>query len=474
MILKQFYLGCLAHASYIVIDERTKTAAVIDPQRDIEQYVEEAKRHGATIKYVLLTHFHADFIAGHLELRDQAGARIYLGARAEAEYDFTPLKDGDALEFGEVRFRIRETPGHTPEGISIVVFDLSKSDEQPEAVFTGDTLFVGDVGRPDLMASVGVTADQLAGWLYESLHQKLMTLPDGTTVYPAHGAGSMCGKNLGSETFSTIGEQRQFNYALQPMTKDEFKAVVTSEQPEAPAYFGYDAMMNKMERATLEENLQRVLRPLSLNDVIKLRDQGAQILDVRDSADFAGSHMGGSINIGLNGKFASWAGTLLYREKKIVIVAEPGTEHEAAMRLGRIGTDHVVGYLDGGMGALVERPDLIATTERVTAQALTRLLKEPSPPFVIDVRAKKEWEGGHVEGSMNIPLPHLAGRIDEVPRDRTVALVCRSGYRSSIASSLLLQNGLSNSYDLVGGMDAWAASALPTTILNTPSCQAGS
>ncbi len=470
MILKQFYLGCLAHASYIVIDERTKTAAVIDPQRDIEQYLQEAANHGATIKYVLLTHFHADFIAGHLELRDRVGARIYLGARAEPEYEFTPLKDGDALEFGDVRLRIRETPGHTPEGMSIVVYDLTTSDETPHAVFTGDTLFVGDVGRPDLMASVGVSADQLAGWLYDSLHDKLLTLPDETLVYPAHGAGSMCGKNLGKETFSTIGEQRRFNYALQPMTKEEFKAVVTAEQPEAPAYFGHDAMMNKMERSTLEANLERSLKPLSLDDVLALQQEGAQVIDVRDSADFAGAHLPGSINIGLGGKFASWAGTLLYKEKKIVIVAEPGTEQEAATRLGRVGMDDVVGYLDGGMASVGQRAELLAATERITAQNLAEQLESSTDALVLDVRTEKEWEGGHIEGSVNIPLPHLAERLDELPRDKELYVVCRSGYRSSIASSQLLAAGLTNFRDVVGGMEAWAASSLPTTVLKAPSC----
>lgn len=472
MILKQFYLGCLAHASYIVIDERSKTAAVIDPQRDVDQYIEEAERHGATIKYVLLTHFHADFIAGHLELRDRVGAGIYLSAKANPEYDYTPLKDGDALEFGDVRFRIRETPGHTPEGMSIVVFDLKASDVTPHAVFTGDTLFVGDVGRPDLMASVGVSADELAGWLYESLHDKLMVLPDETLVYPAHGAGSMCGKNLGKETFSTIGEQRQFNYALQPMSKDEFKAVVTAEQPEAPAYFGYDAMMNKKERATLEANLERSLKPLDVGKVLELQSAGAQIIDVRDSADFAGAHLAGSLNIGLSGKFATWAGTLLSRDKEIVIVAEPGTEQEAAIRLGRIGTDHVVGYLDGGMGALDQHFGSLDSVDRITVQTLAEPANDATPRPVIDVRTEKEWEAGHIEGSRCIPLAHLAERLDELPQDDEFALVCRTGYRSSTAASILFAAGITNFRDVVGGMEAWNASDLPTTPPSTPSCQA--
>jgi len=469
MILEQFYLGCFAHASYIVIDERTKTAAVIDPQRDVDRYLEAAERHGATIEYVLLTHFHADFIAGHLELRERVGARIHLSARAEAEYEFTALEDGATLEFGDVRFRILETPGHTPEGMSIVVYDLAESDRKPHAVFTGDTLFVGDVGRPDLMASVGVTATELAGWLYDSLHQKLMELPDETIVYPAHGAGSMCGKNLSKETFSTIGEQRRLNYALQPMTKGEFTSVVTAEQPEVPAYFGHDAMMNKMERQTLEASLASSVKPLTLDEVLELQAVGAQVVDVREAADFAGAHLAGSVNIGLGGKFATWVGTVLSREKKIVIVAVPGTEHEAAMRMGRIGMDDVVGYLDGGPGAFQGRPDLLASTERVTTAALSRDLEGERPPLVVDIRTPNEFANGHIEGAVNIPLPHLFARRSELPADRGLALVCKSGYRSSIGSSLLLAEGIANLRDVVGGMDAWAEGALPMTG-EAPSC----
>ncbi|MDH3604784.1 MAG: MBL fold metallo-hydrolase, partial [Candidatus Tectomicrobia bacterium] len=241
MILKQYYLGCLAHASYVIADEETQTAVVVDPQRDIDQYLQDAEQWGVQIRHVFLTHFHADFLAGHLELRDRVGAHIYLGARAKAEYDFTPVKDGDVLEFGRLRLGVFETPGHTPEGISILVYDLEKDDHNPHAVLTGDTLFIGDVGRPDLLASIGVTADELAGMLYDSLHHKLLTLPDETLVYPAHGAGSMCGKNLSTETVSPLGNQRRYNYALQPMSEAEFKRLVTADQPEAPAYFVYDA-----------------------------------------------------------------------------------------------------------------------------------------------------------------------------------------------------------------------------------------
>src|SRR5215475_12280126 len=282
LILKQFYLNCLAHASYLVGDERSRTAAVVDPQRDIDQYLTFAREHGLTIRHVFLTHLHADFIAGHLELRDRSGATIYLGAKAQAEYTFTPLADGDRVEFGRVRLQAIETPGHTPESISIAVYDRDRSEQEPYAVLTGDTLFVGDVGRPDLRVALGWSAADLGGMLYESLQHKLLPLPDASLVYPAHGAGSLCGKAISKETVSTIGEQRRVNYALQPMTKKAFIDLVTADQPEAPPYFTYDAVLNSKERPTLDEALGRELKPLALDRVLELHGGGAQILDTRE------------------------------------------------------------------------------------------------------------------------------------------------------------------------------------------------
>lgn len=299
MILTQYYLGCLAHASYMIADAQTSTAVVVDPQRDIEQYLNDAAQQGWQIRYVFLTHFHADFLAGHLELRHRLGATICLGARAQADYAFQPFVDGETLDIGTVRLQILETPGHTPEGISILVYDLQKDAHNPHAVLTGDTLFIGDVGRPDLMSSIGISADELAGMLYDSLHQKLLALPDTTLVYPAHGAGSMCGKNLSTDTFSPLGVQRRYNYALQPMRKEEFIRLVTADQPEAPAYFAYDAMLNRREHQTLDQALERELTPLSLEAVLRLQNSGALLLDVRDPADFEGSHVSGSTSIGL-------------------------------------------------------------------------------------------------------------------------------------------------------------------------------
>jgi glyoxylase-like metal-dependent hydrolase (beta-lactamase superfamily II)/rhodanese-related sulfurtransferase len=461
MQIKQYYLGCLSHASYLITDERTKTAAVVDPQRDIDQYLADAEAGGYRIKHVFLTHFHADFLAGHIEVRDRTGATIYLGSRAEAEFDFVKLKEGDRVDFGDVRLTAMETPGHTPEGISILVYDLAKSAERPYAVLTGDTLFIGDVGRPDLLASIGATADELADQLYESLTGKLVKLPDETLVYPAHGAGSMCGKNLSKETVSTIGEQKRFNYALQPMSRKEFKRIVTDEQPEAPAYFVHDAIRNRQERPTLENTLERSLQSLSLDEVLRLKNQGAELLDVRDAADFEGAHLQGSLNIGLQGKYATWCGTMLAPTAPIVVITEPGNEQEAITRLGRIGFDHVAGYLQGGMGALRDRPDLVEHIDRVTAVALAEQLSGKEPPIVIDVRSEKEWSAGHIAGSRNVPLNHLRERVAEVPSDRPVVIHCEGGYRSAIAASLLAQEGRQNVTDLVGGFKAWAASKLP-------------
>ena len=467
MKIQQYYLACLSHASYMITDDKTKTAAVVDPQRDIDQYLADAKAGGYTIKHVLLTHFHADFIAGHIELRDKAGATIYLGQRAEAEFSCVKMKNGDVIEYGDVKLEIMETPGHTPEGISILVYDLAKSRTEPLAVLTGDTLFIGDVGRPDLLASIGVTADELADMLYDSITNKLVKLPDATLVYPAHGAGSMCGKSLSKETVSTIGEQKKFNYALQPMSLEAFKKIVTADQPEAPDYFVHDAILNRKERASLGVAMEKTLKPLSLDEVLALGKTGAQLLDVRDGIDFEGEHLKGTLNIALSGKYATWAGSMLTQDNPIVVIAEEGGEEEAVMRLGRIGFDNVAGYLAGGMKALAARDDLVERTERITALALAEWLagERPDagvPPIVVDVRSASEHAGGHIAGSLNIPLTHLDERISEIPAGRPVAVHCEGGYRSAIAASLLQKLGRRDVHDIVGGYKAWLATKLPT------------
>jgi hydroxyacylglutathione hydrolase len=465
IFLKQYYLGCLAHASYLIADEASGIAIVVDPQRDVQQYIDDANHLGVNIRHVFLTHFHADFLAGHLELRDRCGASIRLGSRARAEYEFVPMKDGDTLDFPGLRLQILETPGHTIESISILVFDLQKSADKPYAVLTGDTLFIGDVGRPDLRASLGWTAQELGGHLYDSLHNKLLPLPDEILVYPAHGAGSLCGKNLSSDTVSTLGEQRRFNYALQPMTKEAFVRLVAADQPDAPAYFTYDAILNTRERATLEKSLKQVLQPIELDEILRMGDADAQILDVRDAAEYAKGHLAGSINIGLSGQYATWAGSVLNSTKPIVIIAEPGREQEAALRLGRIGFDHVKGYLKDGMGALAQRQDLVWPTERVSPPMLAEELASQNPPVVVDIRTPREWNAGHLNGSINVPLAQLQQRIDEVPHDRKIAVHCAGGYRSSIAASILHQHGITNLIELAGGITAWEAAKLPVTSL---------
>jgi len=459
MLLQQFYLSCLAHASYLVADEASGDAAVVDPQRDVEIYLDFAKEHGLRIGHVILTHLHADFLAGHLELRDRAGARIYLGAKASAEYAFTPLADGGEIPLGRVRLRALSTPGHTPESISLLVFDDAASRDVPAAVLTGDTLFVGDVGRPDLRVALGWSAADLGNMLYDSLHEKLLALPDSSLVYPAHGAGSLCGKALSNERVSTIGEQRRSNYALQPMSREEFIALVTADQPDAPAYFTYDAVLNTKERPTLDQALAREVQPIPLESVLALQESGAQVLDTRDPTEFGSAHLKGSINVGLGGQFASWAGTVLVHDRPIVLVATPGREVEAATRLGRIGFDQVVGFLDGGLESLAARPDLTETIDRLGPDVAQRRVAEGA--VLLDVRAPNERFSKRIRGSVAIPLSQLPERLAEVPRDRPVVVHCAGGYRSAIAASLLQRAGVTNVSELAGGRAAWEQASLP-------------
>jgi rhodanese-related sulfurtransferase/glyoxylase-like metal-dependent hydrolase (beta-lactamase superfamily II) len=395
-----------------------------------------------------------------LELRDRVGATIYLGAAAKAAYPFTPLHDGDVLEFGRVRLKALETPGHTPESISIVIYDRNTSDTRPYGVLTGDTLFVGDVGRPDLRVALGWSASQLGSMLFDSL-RKLLGLPDESLVYPAHGAGSLCGRAISKETVSTLGEQRRSNYALQPMSKDAFLQVVTADQPEAPAYFTYDAVLNSEERATLDQALERGMKPLTIDAVLTLQAAGAQILDTRDPTEFAAAHLAGSINIGLRGQYATWAGSILDRAHPIVIIANPGRENESAVRLGRIGFDHVAGYLKDGLYSLQSEPQRVALTESLNAQFAAELLSSNQPPLAIDVRAPKEREQKYIAGSLSIPLNHLVEKLETLPKERALLVYCAGGYRSSIAASLLQRHGFERVAEIAGGIAGWEAAKLP-------------
>jgi glyoxylase-like metal-dependent hydrolase (beta-lactamase superfamily II)/rhodanese-related sulfurtransferase len=458
MILQQFYLKCLAHASYVIGDEQTGEAAVVDPQRDIDQYLEFAREHNLQIRHVILTHLHADFIAGHLELRDRVGAAIYLGAAAKAQYAFTPLAEGSAIEMGRVRLQAMETPGHTPDSICVLVFDLDRSATSPQAVLTGDTLFVGDVGRPDLRASLGHPAEQLGKLLYNSIH-KLLALPDSSLVYPAHGAGSLCGKALGTETFTTLGEQRRVNYALQPMSEREFVNLVTADQPDAPPYFVYDAVLNSQERPTLSETIQRELKPLSLDTALRMQKDGAQILDTREATEFAAAHLKGSLNVGLGGQYATWAGTVIDPKRPVIVVCDAGDELESEVRLGRIGFDNVAGYLEGGMTALADRPDLTVSTLRLSP-ALAQEAIAAGHVVAVDVRTPTERAQKRIPNSLHMPLSRLGEHSGELPTDRPLLVFCAGGYRSSIAASLLQARGF-DVREIAGGTAAWEQARLP-------------
>ena len=455
MIFKQYYLQSLSHASYLIGDEDSHIAAIVDPQRDIEAYMADLDSHHFTLQYIFLTHFHADFVAGHLELRHRTGADLYLGAHAKPNYPFHPMHHNCEIEFGSTRLKILETPGHTPEGISIVVYDLKHDRERPSAMLTGDTLFVGDVGRPDLMASFGVDSNTLAGQLYHSLHQHILAQPPQTKIFPAHGAGSLCGKQLGDQLSSTLENEQLTNYALKPMSKQTFIDVVTTDQLEAPAYFSHVAFLNRREHPTLEQVLSQSYQPLTVDQVLHDKSLGAQILDVRSPQEFSMGHLYGSFNIGLLGKFERWAGEILDREQPIILLSEPGQEREAITRLARVGLDQIRGFLHQGIHALASTPELIRHTNRITATHLQEHMKMADRPHLLDVRTPHEWEIRHIDDSRNIPLQHLSAHLSEIPQDHPIAVYCSSGYRSSIAVSLLEHHYYDNIVDLVGGFQAW-------------------
>lgn len=456
MFFRQYYLGCLSHASYLIGDTTTGQAVVVDPQRDVAEYLADAEMHGLTIAHVIETHFHADFLSGHLELAAATGADIGYGSAAEgrAEYPITTYRDGDQLSLGRVVLRIRETPGHTPESISIVVHP-DGVDAAPYGVLTGDTLFIGDVGRPDLLASVGVTADELARQLYHSLREKLLTLPDETKVFPAHGAGSACGKNLSTETVSSIGEQRRTNYALAPMTEDQFVEAVTQGQSVAPLYFSFAANRNRLERDLFEENV--VVEPMTIDEVVAQQHAGAVVIDARDDTSFAAGHLRGSVNVGLGGRFAEYAGEVMHPGTPIVLVTPPGHESEAKVRLARIGFDNVVGALVDPVATFAANPGHVERLSRLPAEALAQRLRTVPGLVLVDVRNPGEVELGSIEGARHISLPSLLSRADELDRTAPTVVFCAGGYRSAIASSLLRSHGFSDVSDLIGGYTAWSA-----------------
>ena len=462
MVFTQYYIDCLSQASYLVGDTSTGKAVVVDPRRDIAEYLEDAKAQGLTIVGMVNTHFHADFLSGHLELAKATGAWIGYGRVAQAEFETRPLSDGERIELGDVVLEIMETPGHTPESISVLVYEHA-DDEAAYGVMTGDALFIGDVGRPDLLASIGVTADELGVQLYDTIQRKLMGLPDVVRVFPGHGAGSACGKNLSTARQSTIGEQRLLNYACQPMTQEEFVAIVTAGQPSAPEYFVYDAILNRKEREVFDAATDVPL--LDAAGVGAALADGASILDTRDVTEFAAGHVKGSLNVPADGRFAETAGMVLTADMPIVVIAPDGREGEVITRLARIGFDKVVGYVADAEALLLARQDDVVQGSRLTAAQLADLTRAggEDAPVVVDVRNIGEREGGHIPGSLHIPLAELRRRLDEVPTGKPLVLHCAGGWRSSVAASLLRANGRADVSDLLGGFAAWQAMQEPVS-----------
>ena len=450
MYFKQFYLGCLAHASYLIGSDGE--AAVVDPRRDVDEYIEEARANGMEIRHIIETHLHADFVSGHQELAHRTGAKIYFGAKADAKFEYVPVREGDEIRMGDVLLRFLETPGHTPESVSILVIDRAVS-EVPKAVLTGDTLFIGDVGRPDLLGST-MSAGELAGMLYDSLHGKLLALPDSVEVYPAHGAGSLCGRNISSETSSTIGQQRQFNYALKPMPKEEFVRLMTTDLPEAPEYFARDVAINRGGAVELAELPDPAA--LGARDVEALQKRGAVVLDTRPAAQYGAGHVPGSLHVGLSGQFASWAGALVPPKVPIVLVSEEKEQvREARTRLARVGLDNVAGYLEGGLLSWHRAGLPLATTEQIGVEELDARIREGHAARVVDVRRPAEWQAGHIASAVNVPLNTLEHHAADLPKDEPVAVLCAGGFRSSIGTSILERQGFTKITNVVGGMAAW-------------------
>ena len=455
MYFEQFYLGCLAHASYLIGSEGE--AIVVDPQRDVDLYLKAAEQHGLRIAHVFETHLHADFVSGHKELAARTGAKIYIGSQAGATFPHVDVSDGFELRVGRARLKVLETPGHTSESICLLITDEEKS-PRPWAVLTGDTLFLGDVGRPDL--SKKHTPQQLAGLLYDSLHNKLMTLPDDVLVYPAHGAGSLCGKNMRAERSSTIGTERLTNYALQIRSRDAFIKELTSNLPVRPDYFLEDAEINREGAGALAELPE--LAPISPSELDAFMKTDGIALDVRPCDRFAEAHVPGSINIALSGQFASWAGTVLGLGVHPVLIADtPEQIAEARMRLARVGIEGVRGYLAGGIESWKKAGFPLAATEQISVQDLHQKL-DSGTLQVLDVRREGEWQAGHIAGAAWAPLDHFRKALPDLDRERPLAIHCKGGYRSMIACSLLERAGYRHLINVKGGFDSWQQAQLPS------------
>jgi hydroxyacylglutathione hydrolase len=458
VVIEQFFLGCLAHASYIVASEGI--AAVIDPQRDVDLYLDYAREKNLRIEHIIETHLHADFVSGHHELAERTGARIYVGEQAHATFPHIAINDGDSLKFGNARFDFLHTPGHTIEGICAVLTDLAKP-SQVRAVFTGDTLFVGDVGRPDL--SGDYTPQQLAALLYTSLHTKLLKLPDDTEIFPAHGAGSLCGRQMSNERSSTIGQQRRTNYALLARNQDEFIHLLTDSLPPRPEYFGRDVELNRRGASSIDR--LPAPKPLPAAEVLRLQSEGAIVLDTRPAMDFAAAHIPGSVHIALSGQYASWAARILGLDRHIILVGEDADQlRESQLRLARVGIEHVDAYLADGITGWHKAGYDLDYIPQISVQELADLEeKEKGNLTILDVREAGEVETGAFEDSIRIPLGQLTEHTSELDPSKLVVVHCKGGYRSAIATSILRRAGLRDIANLTGGFDAWKAAELQKT-----------
>lgn len=459
MKFTQYYLDCLSQASYLIGDETTGRAVLVDPRRDVDEYLADAAEAGLTIELVIETHFHADFLSGHLELAAATGAAIGYSSVAETEFASRKLEDGERISLGDVELEILHTPGHTPESISIIVWEHG-DDDVPYGVLTGDTLFIGDVGRPDLLSSIGFSRDDLAASLYDSLHNKLMPLPDETRVYPAHGAGSACGKNLSTDTWSTIGDQRANNYALLAPDRATFIDLVTEGQPPAPDYFIYDAVLNRKDRALLDEHAEPAA--LTLEELDRYVAGGAMLIDGRDPNEFGRGHLEGAVNVGMNGRYAEFAGSVVPSDVDIVLVTEDGSQLEAKNRLARIGFDRVVGYLDSAEAVMADNPGRVQRSSRMTAAEFNERRDDIDGLQLVDIRNPGEVESGSIDGAVNIPVGQLPKRISELDPSAPTVLFCAGGYRSSVGASVLREAGFTDVSDILGGYGAWSELLAPT------------
>ncbi len=456
MYFKPYYLGCLAHASYLIGGDNGE-AAVIDPRRDVDEYLTDAAAAGLKITHVIESHLHADFVSGHVELARRTGADIYIGHKAGATFAHHPAREGDQIVLGDVTLRFLETPGHTPEGLTIVA--SVRGETAPRFAFTGDTLFIGDVGRPDLARSKGFSSEKMAQLLYNSLQDKILQLPDTTEVWPAHGAGSSCGRALSEERVSTIGKEKTGNPALRYIAENDeagFIRYATEGLSAAPAYFAHDVSRNRSGAMSVDEILASA-QPLSPAEVEALSEDAALVLDTRSVADFGNGHIPGAVHIQLEGKFAPWVGAIVAPEKPLIVVAHEGHERETMTRLARIGYERLVGWLQGGMAAWSAQGGECETVPQIDPALIRASIADMRATPVLDVRALDEWDAGHIEGATHIPLPELEARMAEAPQG-PLNVLCGSGYRSSIACSLLQRAGRTNVVNVVGGWTAWMAS----------------